>query len=123
MAFSRNFRKRILANYFVAAPTYVALFNGEPTNGGAGVDASDYERTEIDFTEPREFEDKISIDNRGTVEFFYAESDWGEVTHVAVMDASEGGEILDYTELNNPAEIEHDTQFWIDQGGYLIEWS
>ena len=64
----------------------------------------------------------LAVDNDDVVEFDYAESDWGVITHVGVFDSLTGGNLLDYAELDNEADIKADTQFWIDEGGYRIEW-
>jgi len=122
MSFSTDFKKRILVNYFITDRVYLALFKGDPTDEDNEVDASDYSREEITFADPMESGDKVILENDDVVEFDYAESDWGTITHVAIFDDSEGGNLLDYAEINNEALVTEDTQFWIDEGGYQIEW-
>jgi len=117
MAFTKDFRKRILTSYFVTDAVYLALFVE-----GDEVSTSDYERKQITFNIPRDSGDTVIIDNDDVVEFDYAESDWGNVTHVGLFDAKTGGNLLDYAKLNNAADITTDTQFWMDEGGYRIEW-
>lgn len=122
MSFSTDFKKRILVNYFITDRVYLALFTGDPTKGDNEVSASDYKRKEITFSDPRENGSAVVMENDSAVEFDYAESDWGEVTHVAIFDSSEEGNLLDYAELDHSAEVTTDTQFWIDEHGYMIEW-
>jgi|SRR5690625_3973778 len=122
MSFSIDFKKRILVNYLISDRVYLALFTDDPTDSDNEVSASDYEREEITFNDPRENGDTVIMENDEIVEFDYAESDWGKVTHVGIFDEKEDGNLLDYAELNNSAEITEDTQFWIDEGGYQIEW-
>lgn len=115
--FVKDFKKRVLTNYFVTSGVYVGLFVGDNE-----VSASDYKRKQITFNTPRESGNTVIIDNDDVVEFDYAESDWGVITHVGVFDSLTGGNLLDYAELDNEADIKTDTQFWIDEGGYQIEW-
>jgi len=115
--FVKDFKKRVLTNYFVTSGVYVGLFVGDNE-----VSASDYERKQITFSLPRESGNTVIIDNDDVVEFDYAESDWGVITHVGVFDSLTGGNLLDYAELDNEADIKADTQFWIDEGGYRVEW-
>jgi len=115
--FVNDFKKRVLTNYFVTSGVYVGLFVG-----GNEVSTSDYERKQITFNTPREIGNTVIIDNDDAVEFDYAESDWGVITHVGIFDSLTGGNLLDYAELDNEADITADTQFWIDEGGYRIEW-
>ena len=115
--FVNDFRKRVLTNYFVTSSVYIGLFAG-----GNEVSTSDYERKQITFNTPRESGNTVIIDNDAPIEFDYAESDWGVITHVGVFDSLTGGNLLDYAELDNEADITADTQFWIDEGGYRIEW-
>src|SRR5690625_2304770 len=115
--FVKDFKKRILTKYFVTSGVYVGLFVD-----GNEVSTSDYERKQITFNTPVESGSLVFIDNDAPVEFDYAESDWGVITHVGIYDSLTGGNLLDYAELDNEADIKADTQFWMDTGGYRIEW-
>src|SRR5699024_11327847 len=95
MSFSTDFKKRILVNYFITDRVYLALFKGDPTDEDNEVDASDYERKQITFNTPRENGNTVIIDNDAPIEFDYAESDWGVITHVGIFDSSSGGNLLE----------------------------
>src|SRR5690625_7849855 len=113
--FVKDFIKRILTNYFVTSGVYVGLFVG-----GNEVSTSDYERKQITFSLPRESGNTVIIDNDDVVEFDYAESDWGVITHVGIYDSLTGVNFLDYSELYNESNITDDTHFLIGEGGYCI---
>jgi len=119
--FVKDFKKRVLSNYFVTSSVYVGLYVGLFV-GNNEVSTSDYERKQITFNTPRESGNMVIIDNNDVVEFDYAESDWGNVTHVGIFDAKTGGNLLDFAELDNEVDVKEDTQFWIDENGYRIEW-
>src|SRR5690625_3605319 len=77
--FVNDFKKRVLTNYSVTSGVYVGLFVGSNE-----VSTSDYERKQITFNLPRESGNTVVIDNDAPIEFDYAESDWGNITHVEI---------------------------------------
>src|SRR5690625_7135490 len=97
--FVKDFKKRVLSNYFVTSGVFVGLFVG-----GNEVSTSDYERKQITFNTPRESGNTVIIDNDGVVEVDYAERDWGVSTGVGVFEALTGGYLLAYAGLANEAE-------------------
>ena len=61
--FVKDFKKRVLSNYFVTSGVYVGLFVGNNE-----VSTSDYERKQITFSTPRESGNTVIIDNDAPIE-------------------------------------------------------
>ncbi|AKL96617.1 hypothetical protein CACET_c31730 [Clostridium aceticum] len=84
----------------------VALFNGDPLNGGVEISGGGYSRaTGITFTTPVVNGGKSIIENTEEIAFGPANNDWGLVNYVAIMDASSGGNVLIRGQLTNPRTI------------------
>ena len=102
MSFSNTYETNVLTWTFtssaVTRPTawYVALFTTDPGETGAGTELSGngYVRQAATFT--------ISGDlatNSAAIEFPVATSNLGTITHIAVVDASTGGDQMAYAAL------------------------
>ena len=98
---------------------YIALFNGDPKDGGEEVDLLDYTRQLVEFSQP----DGYSIQNINDVEFEPAYDDYGTVTHVAIMDASIGGNILFSEPLETPIELLEGVVIRIKAGHLVVNLS
>jgi len=61
-----------------------------------------------------------SADSAATVTFTTATATWGEITHVAVMDASSGGNVLFYGAVTTPKTIESGDTFQVTAGNLTI---
>lgn len=97
MSFSNTYETNVLTwaltNSAVTRPTawYVGLFTSDPTDAGTGTEVSggSYARTAVTMTVSGD-----TASNSGAVEFAAATASWGTVTHLAVFDASTGGNII-----------------------------
>lgn len=90
---------------------YLALFTGDPgDDGSGGVEASygGYARQELEFTEPAEEESGLSMQNRYQITFGESRVNFGQVTHVGVMNELQvgAGQMLLYGELNENLNIQ-----------------
>ena len=84
--------------YTPVATVYAALFTAAPGEAGGGTEVSGgaYARTAVTFAAPASGQCSNSAD----VTFPTASANWGTVTHVAIMDASSGGNMLFYGALD-----------------------
>lgn len=82
-----------VANYSTPTP-YLALFTSDPGEDGTGTEVSggSYVREAITFNPAT----NGTSSNNGVVQFDTATANWGTVSHVAVFDASTGGNMLFY---------------------------
>ncbi|PWA11072.1 hypothetical protein DCC39_10260 [Pueribacillus theae] len=120
MPFSVYAKKETLNHLFRSGSLYLALYNGDPRNGGSEVSASEYERQSISFGEPVESSGSVKAQNNGSVEFPIASSDWGTVDYLAIYDAKTSGNLLDSDQLNDSFEVKANTQFFLDEQNYTI---
>lgn len=109
MSFSNTLETNVLKWAFsadaVTRPTawYVALYTSNPADDNSGTELSGnaYARTSATFT--------VSGNEATTsaaVEFPEATGSWGTVSHVAVFDASSGGNMLAYAALTAAKAID-----------------
>ena len=119
MSFTNDLETRILQWAFTAgSPTrptawHVALFTAAPGEAGGGTEVSggSYARLSATFT--------VSGDlatNSGALEWATATGNWGTITHVAVFDASTGGNMLAYAALAASKNISTGDVFRIPAG-------
>ena len=100
----------------VARPTswYIGLFTSDPTDTGAAgteVSGGSYARTSASFT--------ISgneATNSASIEFPEATGSWGTITHIGVMDASSGGNMIVHSALSTSKTIASGDVFRINAG-------
>ena len=60
------------------------------------------------------------VENAADIEFPVASASWGEVSHLAVMDASPSGNVLYWGALTTPRVIENSDQFKINAGDLTL---
>tara|TARA_R100000808_G_scaffold4228_1_gene14078 strand:+ start:503 stop:916 length:414 start_codon:yes stop_codon:yes gene_type:complete len=112
------------------APTtiYVALYTSTPSDAGGGTEVSGggYARQSVAWTIAGSGTAQAS--NTSAITFPAATSDWGTVTHAAVVDASSSGNILAYEELTktdfttaNPKTVNTGDIFQIDAGNLKVQ--
>ncbi len=100
--FDTLFQNRSYA--FAHTNAYVGLFTADPTSSGDQtneVGAAEYNRVQPTW-------DTVDADTEtitGTVDFPEATSSWGSVSHVALLDASSGGNMMAYEPLGTPLSI------------------
>lgn len=103
MSLSNTYETNVLTwtftNSAVTRPTswYIGLFTTDPGETGSGTEVSggSYARTAVTFTVTGD-----TASNSADVEFAAATASWGTVTHLAVFDASTGGNIIAYGALS-----------------------
>jgi len=92
---------------------YVGLFTSDPTDAGSGTEVSggSYARTAVTFSVTGN-----AATNTAGVEFPAATASWGTVSHIAVYDASTGGNMLFHTALDTAKVITDGDVFRIPTG-------
>ena len=94
--FSNNYKTKIMnlmrgINVSGFTP-YLALCNGSPEAGGSEFSGNSYARTSMTFSAPAEQANgSMMISNSTRVESPVASGTWGNLTHVALYDASTSG--------------------------------
>src|SRR5210317_1732059 len=109
MSFSNSFETTVLNWAFTAGaatrPTawYIALFTTDPgeTSGGTEVSGGGYVRQSASFTVTGD-----TATNSAAIEYPEATSSYGTVTHIAIMDASTGGNQIAYAALSASKAID-----------------
>ena len=84
----------------------------DEVNGGA------YARKAISFAAASTSSGQSATD--ATVTFDEATANWGTITHVAILDASTGGNVLFYGAVTTPKVIESGDTFQITTGSLTI---
>ena len=108
MSFSNTFETAVLnwalTNGAVTRPTawYVGLYTSDPTDANTGTEVSGggYARQAVTFTVAGN-----EATNSDVIEFDAATAPFGTVTHVAVLDALTGGNIITHGALSAPKAI------------------
>lgn len=109
MSLTNTFETTTLAWLFTAGsatrPTswYLALFTSDPTDTGAAgteVSGGGYVREAVAFTVSGN-----TATNSGAIEWDAATASWGTVTHIAVMDAASGGNMIASNALTSSKAI------------------
>jgi len=108
MSFSNTYETNVLTWTFtsdsVTRPTawYLGLFTVAPGEGGGGTEVSGgaYAREAVTFSVSGD-----TATNTAALEFAVATADWGTITHVAVFDASTGGNQIAYAALTTSKTI------------------
>ena len=94
---SKTYKKKLLHVFkgesIQGVKPHLALFNGNPENGGAELLGDNYERVLIEFKSPEESSSGQSIiSNSNEVIFNRPSTDWGVWNFTAVMDNKTNGE-------------------------------
>ena len=99
--------------YAPPVKVWVALYTTDPTKDDTGLEVSGsggtYSREELKLSMPF---DGVST-NENLMQWNTATTAWGIVTHVTIHDSSVGGNLLYFTELDVPKNIEVGDQFQI----------
>lgn len=92
---------------------YVGLFTTDPGETGAGTEVSggSYARTAVTFTVSGD-----TASNSAGVEFAAATTNWGTITHIGIMDASSGGNMIVHAALTASKTIADGDVFRIPTG-------
>ena len=110
--------------YTPASSRYLALFTSdgglESNSSGSWTEISSsgtaYAREAISFSAAS----SGSASNSATVTFSAATANWGTITHVAVMDALTGGNVLFYGAVTTSKTIESGDTFQVSSGNLTI---
>lgn len=103
---------------FVVSNVYVGLFTADPTETGSTaneVNKASYERQLLTFGVPIDGQST----NNNEVLFPIAQEDWGLITHAALLDAQNDGNMLYYGPLDVPKSIGQYSQFRFP-AGYVV---
>ena len=108
MSFSNTYETLVLqytfTNASVTRPTawYLGLFTSDPGEGSGGTEVSggSYVREAVTFSVTGD-----TATNTAAVEWPVATATWGTITHIAVYDASTGGNQIAYAALTNAKTI------------------
>jgi hypothetical protein len=117
-SFETHTLQYLLTTDSVTRPTnwYIGLFTSDPTDtGSAGTEVSTgtgYARTAVTFTVSGD-----TASNSAAVEFPAASGgNWGTVSHIGVMDASSGGNMIVHSALSVAKAINDGDVFRIPTG-------
>lgn len=116
-AFETHALQYLLTTDSLTRPTtwYIALFTSDPTDtGSAGAEATgfDYARTAVTFSVSGD-----TASNSAAVEFPAANGgNWGTISHIGVMDASTGGNMIIHSALTTAKAINDGDVFRIPTG-------
>ena len=117
-AFETHTLQYLLTTDSVTRPTswYIGLFTSDPTDtGSAGTEVSTgtgYARTAVTFTVTGD-----TASNSAAVEFPAASGgNWGTISHIGVMDASTGGNMIVHSALTTAKAINDGDVFRIPTG-------
>lgn len=121
MSFSDTFETHVLNYVFTATsvtrPTawYLALFTSNPADDASGTEVSTsgtaYARQSATFTVSGD-----TASNNAAIEFPTATASFGTVSHVAVFDASTGGNMIAYAALTSSKAIDTGDVFRVPSG-------
>jgi hypothetical protein len=125
MAEISNFLETALINatlrntsYTSPATVYVGLYLTDPTDANTGTEVSggSYARAAVTFGAPS----SGTATNNAAVEFPQATASWGAVTHIGILDASSGGNLLYHTPLDVSKTIDIGDIFKINSGNLSV---
>lgn len=118
-AFSNYLENKVLLHVFggsaYSAPgtLYLALYTSDPGDDNSGTECSGtaYARQTITFTVVTD-----TASNNAAVEFPVAGSSWGTITHVGILDALTGGNLLAHGALTASKAIASGDVFRVENG-------
>lgn len=100
----------VLNQHLTSKSVYIALYKN-----GVEISGMDYARQNATFTAP----DAGQVTNSAEILFPIASGDWGNITHIAVVDSLTGGNQLFYGEAFYVKNITTSSQYTIPKN-YLI---
>jgi hypothetical protein len=101
-------------SYTPPSTVYVALFTSAPSDAGGGTEVSggSYARQAVTLSAAS----GGASENSAVITFPTATADWGTVTHLALMDAATGGNMLMHTPLDASKTVNNGDTFKINAG-------
>ena len=110
----------VLRNTSYTSPSvvYVGLYTSDPTDANTGTEVSggSYARKAVTFGAPS---NGVSS-NSALIEFNQATANWGTVTHMGILDASTGGNLLFHGALTSSKTIENGDVFKFDASSLSV---
>ena len=105
-------------SYTSPSVVYVGLYTSDPTDANTGTEVSggSYARVAVTFGAPS----NGASTNSAAVEFPQATANWGTVTHIGILDALTGGNLLYHTALDSSKTIETGDIFKIAIGSLSV---
>ena len=115
-AFETTTLQWLLTTDAVTRPTtwYIALFTSDPTETGAAgteVSGGSYARVAATFSVTGD-----TASNTAGIEFAAATASWGTISHIGIMDASSGGNMLIHAALTTAKTIADGDVFRVPTG-------
>jgi hypothetical protein len=100
--------------YTPPSTVYLALFISAPSDAGGGTEVSggSYARQAVTLSAAS----GGASENSADITFPQATADWGTITHVALMDALTGGNMLMHTALDASKTVNNGDTFKINAG-------
>ena len=104
--------------YNQAGTVYLALFESDPTDANTGSEKSGggYARQPVTFVAPTDGGSSNSAD----IIFPAAIGDWSVVSHIGIMDAATGGNLIMHQILTNPVTVLDTNNFRMPLGQLTI---
>ncbi|WNN76742.1 hypothetical protein RKS58_02610 [Lysinibacillus capsici] len=103
-------KNKVLTDNLRTTPVFVALFNGD-----VEVTATSYSRQSAGFTVPTDGQTSNSAD----ILFPIAAESWGDISHIGILDAKTGGNLLFKSQAEFTKNIDVSSQYKIPKN-YLI---
>lgn len=106
---NKLFDETLRATEYTAPTTvWVALYTSDPTDADTGTEVSggSYARKSVTFSAPS----NGSATNSADVTFDVATANWGTITHIAIRDASTGGNALYHGALSTSKTVNNGDQ-------------
>lgn len=132
MSAASNFTENLALNWLLTATTanrptsrFVALFRNTSGQAAANLEAGvltdeisggSYARESVSFTTAT----SGSSSNSNVITFPAATANWGTITHIAIVDALTGGNVLFWGAVTTPKTIETGDTFQILQNNLTI---
>lgn len=114
-----DFWLRANAEFSTTSPTtvYIALYTAAPSDSGGGTEVSggSYARESVTFTAMTGVTTGLTS-NTAEVSFTQATASWGTVTHIGIMDAVSGGNLLYHGALTASKLVDTNDTFKIAAG-------
>jgi hypothetical protein len=110
-------------NFSPPSTVYVALFTTPTDKNGGGTEVSGggYARPAVTFGAPAAGTNGRRVANSAEVAFPVATANWGTITHVGIMDASNGGNMLYQGALEQSETINTNGQLRFAVGDLSVE--
>ncbi|HBJ00046.1 MAG TPA: hypothetical protein DDY89_02550 [Lysinibacillus sp.] len=105
-----HLKNKVLTDNLRTTQVFVALFNGN-----VEVNAASYSRQPAGFTAPTDGQTSNSAD----ILFPIAAETWGDITHIGILDAKTGGNLLFKSQAEFTKNIDISSQYKIPKN-YLI---